>query len=116
MQHPVDAKIGIRKKWETHFVEFSIVLHLAISIPGTESDHFEVVAAFRVCVYLRIQTIEPRCQLLALGTIYAEYLHPNGLAGYVAQCLLLFPKTQVLPILLTDFSAEKDIFDILVRF
>lgn len=116
MEYFVDAKIGIRKKGKKHFVKFLVVFHLVIGVPGTNSDHFEILAACRIGVYQFVETIERWSQFLALWAVYAEHLQPHSRAGDAAQRLLLFLKAQVFPMFLVDFSEKKDIFDIVVRF
>lgn len=112
----MDAKIGIRKKGKKHFAKLLVVFHLVIGVPGTNSDHFEILAACRIGVYQFEETIERWSQFLALRAVYAEHLQPHSRAGDAAQRLLLFFKPQVFPMFLADFSEKKDIFDIVVRF
>ncbi len=112
----MDAKIGIRKKGERHFVKFLVVFHLVIGVPGTNSDHFEFLAACRIGVYQFVETIERWSQFLALRAVYAEHLQPHGRAGDAAQRLLLFLKAQVFPMFLADFSKKIDIFNVVVHF
>lgn len=112
----MDAKIGIREKGKRHFVKFLVGFHLVIGVPGTNSDHFDILAACRIGVYQFVETIERWGKFLALRAVYAEHFQPHGRAGDAAQSLLLFFKAQVFPMFLADFSEKKDIFDIVVRF